>query len=274
MRVALAQINPTSADLAGNSRKIVDAIAAATEQHADIVVCPELCLPGYCIGDLVENEGFVAANEHALQEIARRARGISAVIGFIDVDQHALNDHGTMRKYNAAALVRDGRVLHRARKSLLPSYRYFDDKRFFSPGERREAVPVSPGSGSKIGVSVCEDLWDDYYDIKPLAELAGQGAGVILNINASPFYPSKRRTRERLIKAHIDRLHRPIVYVNTVGAADNGKNIIPFDGESLAYDAAGRLVGIGRQFEEDLVVVDLDTSDRRLPASELPADEP
>jgi len=167
-------------------------------------------------------------------------------------------------------------VLHRARKSLLPSYRYFDDKRFFSPGERREAVAVSPGAGSKVGISICEDLWDDYYDIKPLAELADQGAGVILNINASPFYPGKRRSRERLIKAHIDRIHRPIVYVNTVGAADNGKNIIPFDGESLAYDADGRLVGIGRQFEEDLVVVDLDLPAPRPPSAALclPPDEP
>jgi NAD+ synthase (glutamine-hydrolysing) len=278
MRVALAQINPTSADLNGNAAKIVDAIAAAADQRADIVVTPELVLPGYCIGDLVEDEAFLRANWRALQDIAAAARGITAVIGFIDVDPAAVNDHGTVRKYNAAAVVRDGTILQRARKSLLPSYRYFDDKRFFSPGERREALDL--GGGSKIGVSICEDLWDDYYDIKPLPELAAQGAGLILNLNASPFHPGKRRTRHRLIQGHISRLHRPIVYVNTVGAGDNGKNIIPFDGESLAYDAAGRLVAIGRQFEEDLVVVDLDvgsTPTSPLPtpnALELPADEP
>jgi NAD+ synthase (glutamine-hydrolysing) len=281
MRVALAQINPTSADLAGNTRRIIDAITAAADQRAELVVLPELCLPGYCIGDLVEDEGFLAANERALQEIAAATRGISAVVGFIDVDSTRVNDHGTVRKYNAAALVRDGRVLHRAHKSLLPSYRYFDDKRFFSPGETRLAVPMAPTCSVKVGVSICEDLWDDYYAVKPLAELAAQNAGVIVNINASPFYPGKRRTRERLIKTHIERIRRPIVYVNTVGAADNGKNIIPFDGESLAYDASGRLVGVGRQFEEDLVVVDLDvstpepaTADRRPPASDLPPDEP
>ena len=275
MRVALAQINPTSADLKGNTTKIVDAIAAATDQHADMVVTPELALPGYCIGDLVENEGFLAANERALHEIAGAARGISAIVGFIDVDPDAVNDHGTVRKYNAAALVRDGRVLYRARKSLLPSYRYFDDKRFFSPGDRRQAVPMASGSTSKIGISICEDLWDDYYDIKPVAELASQGASLILNINASPFRPGKRRTRERLIKTHVSCLKRPILYVNTVGAGDNGKNIIPFDGESLVYNAAGHLVAIGRQFEEDLIVVDLDESN---PASgrslDLPPDEP
>jgi NAD+ synthetase len=281
MRVALAQINPTSADLAGNTRRIIDAISAAADQRAELVVLPELCLPGYCIGDLVEDEGFLAANERALQDIAVAARGISAVVGFIDVDAAHVNDHGTVRKYNAAALVREGRVLHRAHKSLLPSYRYFDDKRFFSPGETRVAVPMAPTCAVNVGVSICEDLWDDYYDVKPLAELAAQNAGVIVNINASPFYPGKRRTRERLIKTHIERIHRPIVYVNTVGAADNGKNIIPFDGESLAYDASGRLIGIGRQFEEDLVVVDLDipavhppASEVRARASDLPPDEP
>ena len=235
MRVALAQINPTSADIDGNAAKILEAVAAAAAERADIVVTPELALPGYCIGDLVEDTAFLAANERALQGIAAGTRGITAVVGFIDCDAGATNDHGTVRKYNAAAVVRDGRVLQRARKSLLPSYRYFDDKRYLSPGERREPVEVTEAAGplSRVGVSICEDLWDEYYDVKPLPELAAKGAGLILNLNASPFYPGKRHTRQKLIREHIDRLHCPIAYVNTVGAADNGKNIIPFDGESL-----------------------------------------
>ena len=274
MRVVLAQINPTSADIDGNAAKIVDAIAAASGQRAGLVITPELALPGYCIGDLVENTDFLDANERALQSIARATQGITAVIGFIDFDPGATNDHGTIRKYNAAAVVRDGRVLQRARKSLLPSYRYFDDKRYFTPGQNREPVDAG-GSGplSRVGVSICEDLWDEYYDVKPVPELVARGAGLILNLNASPFYPGKRQTRQKLIRRHIDRLHCPVVYVNTVGAADNGKNIIPFDGESLVYDAAGRLVAIGRQFEEDLLVVDLDPARPGAPL-ELPANEP
>src|SRR5436189_170976 len=114
------------------------------------------------------------------------------------------------------------------------------------------------GAPAPIGVSICEDMWDEFYAIKPLPELAAKGASILLNLNASPYYPGKRHTRERLIRGHIEALHRPIVYVNTAGAADNGKNIIPFDGESLVYDAAGRLIAIGRQFAEDLLVVDLD----------------
>ena len=201
-----------------------------------------------------------------MREIAHAARGITAVVGFVDFDLNARNDNGTIRKYNAAAVVRDGRVLQRARKSLLPNYRYFDDKRFFTPGERRDPVDVATGSGcARIGVSICEDMWDQFYDIKPLPELAAKGASVILNLNASPFHPGKRRTRERLIREHIAEVHRPVVYVNTVGAADTGKNIIPFDGESLAYDAAGRLVALGRQFDEQLLVVDLDPAKAPLP---------
>jgi NAD+ synthase (glutamine-hydrolysing) len=260
MRVALAQINPFSADLTRNASAIIDRIAAAVAERADVVVTPELALPGYCIGDLVEDAAFLAANERALQRVAEAARGITAIVGFIDHDPAAVNDHGTVKKYNAAAVVRDGRVIQRARKSLLPSYRYFDDKRFFSPGERRDAVDAGTGGPlARIGVSICEDLWDDFYDVKPVPELVAKGAAVVFNLNASPFYPGKREIRHRLIKAHVDRLHRPIVYVNTVGAADNGKNIIPFDGESLVYDADGRLVAMGRQFEEDLVVIDLES---------------
>lgn len=275
MRVALAQINPTSADINGNAARILEAVKAAAADRADIVVTPELALPGYCIGDLVEDTAFLEANERALQAITAETRGITAVVGFIDCDAGATNDSGTVRKYNAAAVVRDGRVLQRARKSLLPSYRYFDDKRYFSPGERREPVEIGTrGPLSRVGVSICEDLWDEYYDVKPLPELVVQGAGLILNLNASPFYPGKRRTRQKLIRDHVERLHVPIVYVNTVGAADNGKNIIPFDGESQVYDAAGRLVALGRQFEEDLLIVDLDPNAPPPPAMELPPDEP
>ena len=136
-----------------------------------------MALPGYCIGDLVEDAEFLAANERAMQAIAEAARGITAVVGFIDFDAAAKNDSGTIRKYNAAAVVRDGRVLQRAHKTLLPNYRYFDDKRFFTPGDRRDPVDVAAGRDSlRLGVSICEDMWDEFYDVKPLAELAAKGA--------------------------------------------------------------------------------------------------
>jgi NAD+ synthase (glutamine-hydrolysing) len=265
MRVALAQLNPTSGDIRGNCARIVAAIGEATRKRADLVVTPEMALPGYCIGDLVENQEFLTANERAMQEIARAAKGITAVVGFIDHDPDARNENGSVRKYNAAAVVRDGRVLQRARKSLLPNYRYFDDKRFFTPGERREPVTIpARGRTVPLGVSICEDLWDQFYSVKPLPELTSKGARVLLNLNASPFYPGKRAERDALIRRHVEQLHTPLVYVNTAGAADNGKNIIPFDGESLVYSADGRLLAIGPQFEEALLVVDLE-SDASVP---------
>jgi len=267
MRIALAQLNPTSGDINANTAKIIDAIAAAAAQGADLLVTPEMAIPGYCIGDLVEDAGFLAANERALQRIAAAATTLTAIVGFIDHDPAARNDSGTILKHNAAAVVSGGRVVQRAHKSLLPNYRYFDDKRYFAPASRREPVDaVIGGRTVRLGVSICEDMWDEFYSVKPLPELVAKGAEVLVNINASPFYPAKRHERDALIRRHIAQLGKPFVYVNTAGAADNGKNIIPFDGESLVYAGDGRLLAVGRQFAEDLVIVDSDGPSRTLPA--------
>jgi NAD+ synthase (glutamine-hydrolysing) len=283
MRIALAQLNPKSGDIDGNSAAIVDALERAIAAGADLMVTPEMALPGYCIGDLVDDLSFLEANEAAMRRIADAARGITAVIGFIDVATSARNDDGSIRKYNAAAVVRDGAVLQRAHKALLPNYRYFDDKRYFTAGTERApiAIPVAGAASStiRLGVSICEDMWDAYYDVKPLPELAAMGADVLLNINASPFCPGKRHERDTVIRSHVARLGTPFIYVNTAGAADNGKNIIPFDGESLVYDASGRLVAVGTRFREQLLVVDLDVgagataADARTASAALPVVE-
>ena len=273
MRIALAQLNPVSGDIDNNADAVVRASGEAARQGADLMVCPEMVIPGYCIGDLIEDRAFLDANERAMQRVAQAARGITIVVGFIDRDYATRSGDGAPRKYNAAAVVRDGHVLQRAHKTLLPNYRYFDDKRFFTPAERRQPVDVPSAEGMvRVGVSICEDMWDDFYDVKPLAELAAKGAAVMLNLNASPFYPGKRQERDALIRRHIGQFHKPLIYVNTVGAADNGKNIIAFDGESLVYDAAGRPVAKGRQFAEDLIIVDTaDLGAGVSPAVDLPA---
>jgi NAD+ synthase (glutamine-hydrolysing) len=258
MRIALAQLNPTSGDIDGNTAKVLDAIAEASAHGADLLVAPEMAIPGYCIGDLVEDAGFLAANERAMKRVAAAATSLTAIVGFIDHDPSATNESGTILKHNAAAVVSGGRVLQRAHKSLLPNYRYFDDKRYFAPALARNPVDVVLGARAvRLGVSICEDMWDAHYAVKPLPELAARGAELLVNINASPFYPGKRHERDALIRQHIARLGTPFVYVNTSGAADNGKNIIPFDGESLVYSGDGRLLAMGGQFAEELLVVDV-----------------
>jgi NAD+ synthase (glutamine-hydrolysing) len=269
MRIALAQLNPTSGDIDSNTAKVIDAIAEASARGADLLVTPEMAIPGYCIGDLVEDAGFLAANERAMARVAAAATSLTAVVGFIDHDPAARNESGTILKYNAAAVAAGGHLLQRAHKSLLPNYRYFDDKRYFAAARTRDPVDVVLGTRpTRLGVSICEDMWDEFYTVKPLPDLVAKGADLLVNINASPFYPGKRHERDALIRQHVARLGKPFVYVNTSGAADNGKNIIPFDGESLVYAADGRLLAMGRQFAEELLVVDVDAE---TPALALPA---
>jgi NAD+ synthase (glutamine-hydrolysing) len=156
MRIALAQLNPLSGDIAGNTRKIVEAIADARARGAELLVAPEMVVPGYCTGDLVEDADFLTANERAIHEIANAAHGITAVVGFIDADLQAKNDSGSILRYNAAAVVRNGQVFQRTHKALLPNYRYFDDKRWFTPGDRRDPVDVIVGQQPRrLGVSIC-----------------------------------------------------------------------------------------------------------------------
>jgi NAD+ synthase (glutamine-hydrolysing) len=272
MRIALAQLNPTSGDIAGNEQGLLAAMDRARAEGADLFVAPEMAVTGYCIGDQIEEPAFLAANRDAVQRLVARTGDMAVVFGFVEHDARERNEDGRLRKYNAAAVAQRGRLLGVARKSLLPSYRYFDDKRYFTPATRREPIAVKDRDGTvRVGVSICEDMWDEAYRVKPIAELTRQGANVVLNINASPFVPGKRGVRADTIRRHVLQTGRPFVYVNTVGVGDNGKNVIPFDGESLAFDARGHLIHVSPQFREDLTVVDLDLQETSGTPVELPA---
>lgn len=259
-KVSLAQINPKTGDIRGNARKIVEAIRTARERGADLVVLPEMCLTGYCLDEkLLINLEFLRANQRCLmEEILPACRDISAIVGFIDFDAGKLGPDGRVVRHNAAAVLSHGRLLQVVRKRLLPAYRYFDDKRYFVPGEEVEPVTIPAGTGSvPVGVLICEDLWDESYSLKPCARYREKGARYLFCINASPFVGSnpgsrdgKRFTRDSVIRKQIRNHALPVIYVNTVGVGDNGKNIIPFDGFSVAYDRSGRLVGALPQFRE------------------------
>ncbi|HLC56921.1 MAG TPA: NAD(+) synthase [Candidatus Nanoarchaeia archaeon] len=268
MKIALVQMNPITGDISGNTKKIIKEIENAKKDFIDLIIFPEMAVTGYCISDLIEDKSFVSENINAIREIQKSTSGIIAVIGFIDIDSKKKNEDGKIRRYNAAVVLQNKKIIGKSYKTLLPNYRYFDDKRYFSSSEKRKPISVNiKNKIIKLGISICEDMWDDDYEIKPIKELAEQGADLIININASPFYPKKRSKRNDKIKQHIKNFKIPFVYVNTVGASDNGKNIIPFDGESLFYDEKGNLLALGNQFKEETIIIDLD---KKLPSIKIP----
>ena len=260
-KVSLAQINPKSGDINANAEKILRGIERGKKENCDLVVFPEMSLTGYCLDEkLLINLNFLRSNKRKLlEDILPATRGISAVVGFIDFDESRIGPDQLLVRYNAAAVLQDGDLLQVVHKRLLPAYRYFDDKRYFTPGEEVDPVTIRTVKGSvSIGVLICEDLWEEGYESRPCDVYRQKGAQYLFTINASPFVGSKpgkrdgkRFVREKLIRKQIRRYNLPIVYVNTVGIGDNGKNIIPFDGMSLAYDRDARLVCVLNQFSED-----------------------
>ncbi len=253
MRIAMAQLNPTVGDIAGNTKRINAAITRAIQDGAELLVTPELSVIGYPPRDLLLKPGVLRQMEHAVENIAGHSRGITTMIGYAQENPHPPG----RALYNAVAVVRDGAVLHRGVKSLLPTYDVFDESRYFEPGPKTETVMLG---SHRIGLSICEDLWNDeqivgrrLYSFNPVEALAKAGATILVNISASPFTLGKNDFRRKLISHQARRWNMPIVYVNQVGANDE----LIFDGCSMAFDAAGNLLAQGKDFEEDLVVFDL-----------------
>ena len=259
-KVSLAQINLKSGDIAGNAGKILNGVAQAKKEKCDLVVFPEMALTGYCLDEkLLINRQFLRENKRVLmKEILPASQEIAVILGFVDFDEGLKGPEGELVRYNAAAILQNGQLLQIVHKRLLPSYRYFDDKRYFTPGREAQPVSIQTAQGAvSVGVLICEDLWEEGYDFKPCATYREKGVDYLVTINASPFVGSspgqkdgKRFTRGRLIESQARLYGIPILYLNTVGVADNGKNIIPFDGMSLAYDRTGQLVAAFKQFKE------------------------
>jgi NAD+ synthase (glutamine-hydrolysing) len=265
MRLALAQMNPTTGDIKGNTEKIIGQIREAEKGLADLIIFPEMAVTGYCLSDQIEDPYFLRENLSALDRIAEHTYGVTAVVGYVDAKFNGRR----IERYNAAAVLQNGAHLGTAQKTNLPNYRYFDDKRYFLPGEKRQPITAHiAGRDVRLGVSVCEDMWDEDYSTKPVKELAEQGAEIIININASPFYAGKFKDRDKVIRRHVKGTGLPFVYVNTVGAGDIGKNIIPFEGQSLAYNSDSDLVAVGKQFKEEILFVDLDHA-KKIPLPQI-----
>jgi NAD+ synthase (glutamine-hydrolysing) len=241
LRVALAQLNPTVGDLAGNLAKLIEAYERADAAGCDIIAYPELSITGYPPEDLVLKPRFVADNRAALDRFAARTGGCAAVVGFVDADRDI---------YNAAAVCVNGRVIGTYRKRLLPNYAVFDEARTFTAGTDNDPLELYEIAGVKVGVSICEDIWSPF---GPLATQAAGGAEVSVNINGSPYHWEKDAGRERMVAVRAQDAHTAIVYVNQVGGQDE----LVFDGGSFVVDHDGHLLARSPQFVEDLSIVDL-----------------
>lgn len=239
LRIALIQINTTVGDLAGNVQKIVAHLERAREVGADLVAFPELAVTGYPPEDLLLKPSFVADNRAAVEEIATATRGVTAVVGFADVDEDV---------YNAAAVLHDGVLAGVYHKHYLPTYSVFDEDRTFRAGD---ANPVFVLGDVVVGVSICEDIW--YPGGPPQVQAAG-GAHLLVNISASPYHAGKGAARERMLATRAADNVAIVAFCNLVGGQDE----LVFDGGSVVFDGRGELLARGAQFEEDLVVVDVD----------------
>jgi NAD+ synthase (glutamine-hydrolysing) len=241
MRIALAQINPVVGDLDGNRELILGGLEEAREQDADLVLFPELAVTGYPPEDLLLRPGFVRAAERSLEQIARAARGLVAVVGAPTFDRDL---------YNAAAVCAGGEVKALVKKRFLPNYGVFDEMRYFAPGG--ELFLFEHGE-TLVGVTVCEDMWQPG---PPATDLGLAGAHLLVNISASPFHLLRDREREEMFRTRARDTSAFIAFCNTVGGQDE----LIFDGHSLVIDDEGVVLARAPGFEECLLVVDVDPS--------------
>jgi NAD+ synthetase len=251
MRLAIAQVNPTVGDLAGNRRLVEEAAAKAISERADLVALPEMVLTGYPPMDLLERDGFVRDQLGELDALLPMSRNISIVLGAVVPHQES----GRAKLHNAAVLLAGGERRAVRAKSLLPTYDVFDERRHFAPATRREPVTLRDG-GPLIGLTVCEDAWVDRmgYRTDPVAELAGAGCTAIVNLSASPWHVSKPAERRQVIGDLARKNGVPICFVNQIGGDDE----LIFDGGSFIVDALGRVQKKLALFEPAFEVVDLD----------------
>ncbi len=245
LRIALAQINVTVGALSANVARIVDAAGEAHKAGAQIVIFPELAIPGYPPEDLLLRPGFVADNLRALDDVARATaslRGMTVLVGFADRGADL---------YNAAAILRDGVCVDIYHKHFLPNYSVFDEDRYFQPGA---SAPCYMIDGVMVGVSICEDIW---YPGGPPTIQAYAGAEALLNLSSSPFFVGKQAGRERMLATRASDTGSIVAYCNLVGGQDE----LIFDGNSVVFDGQGELIARAKAFEEDLLLVDLDIED-------------
>jgi len=239
LRIGMAQLNMTVGDFAGNTRKILEAINESRSLGVDLLTFPELAICGYPPEDLLFKPQFITENMNSLEKVVNASAGMTLVVGFVDAKDDI---------YNAAAIIHDGKLVDVYHKIFLPNYGVFDENRYFRAGSR---CPIYFIAGVGIGVTICEDIW---YETGPATAQAYAGAQVIVNISSSPYHFGKGSFRERMIATRAADNVAIFAYNNLVGGQDE----LVFDGNGMILDEKGCLIARGKQFEEDLIIVDLD----------------
>jgi NAD+ synthetase len=268
MRIGLLQLNATIGAFDKNRARLEDAYREAVAKGAELVLAPELFLCGYPPRDLLLRDDFISRGLECLDTLAKSVGAIPLITGYVDRNP----GRPGRALCNAAAVIQNGKILHRVVKSLLPTYDVFDEDRYFEPAEKVAPLEIN---GQKIGVTICEDIWNDAdfwperrYRRDPVHDLINADAGLIVNISASPWQRGKEATRLAMLQrvAHDERV--PLVQVNMVGANDE----LIFDGHSVALNAQGEMLALGASFAEEVLVVDLAAA-APSPALTLPANQ-
>jgi len=252
MKIALCQINPIIGDFPHNTGLILDATEQAKRAGCSLAVFPELSLVGYPPKDLLERPAFIKENLKALESLAARIQGIHVLCGYVDSNPQSTGK----ALVNSVALIKDGEIIKKGGKRLLPAYDVFDETRYFEPASQSLIFQLQE---QRIGVTVCEDIWNvgdlegvPRYALDPAEELVGRGIDLLVNISASPYTLNKRAVRQTILEKIATNYRVTTLYCNQVGGNDD----LLFDGASMVVDRSGRLILQGKEFEPDLVLWD------------------
>ncbi|TYZ30177.1 NAD(+) synthase [Selenomonas caprae] len=285
LKIAMGQMEVIPGHPDQNTAKILAMIAEAKEQGADIVIFPEMAVPGYLLGDTWEQSSFLKDCESYGQDIIAASAGITVIFGNIAVDWSKKNNDGRVRKYNALFTAQDGKLIQPDNmpyqyviKTLMPNYREFDDTRhFFSLQKLARELGTTPdqllspvtvkvkGQHYRIGCLLCEDGWGDNYELEPFTLLGRHKPDFFVNISASPYTLGKNDKRNRVFGAQAQQAGVPLFYVNAIGLQNNGKTIYTFDGSSTAYNAQGHVVAVAPEYQENLALIDMGQIDKSKP---------
>lgn len=274
MKIAIAQLNPTIGDLAGNAQRILQAAQQGADRQVQLLLTPELSLCGYPPRDLLLNPGFIQAIQTTLVQLAKDLPPkVAVLVGTVHPNPLYAQDGGKPL-FNSIALLQDGEIQQHFHKRLLPTYDVFDEARYFTPGQTPNCFELD---GLRIGVTICEDLWNDEefwgqrrYLHNPIQDLAAIGVDITINLSASPYTVGKQKIREAMLGHLARRYDQPLLYANQVGGNDD----LIFDGSSVAVNRQGELVGRAAAFAPDWLELEFDPTQRDLvPGILAPAPE-